>query len=163
MESNDKPHKPLTVFYTKHTNSVFVKLPYFLCNPAEGNDLWETSYVYIYIHLHQFFQHTHTRTLPENNWHFLNFKKHNLMFFKPFGSQWTQIVSTNHVYVVVSMSLNTCSHKPYTVHQNEHTHTHTHTHTRSFLWKVGTSHRRNGFYTVQTVCAIGPTPTLYLN
>ncbi len=32
--------------------------------------------------------------------------------------------------------------------------THTHTHTCSFLWKVGTSHRRNGFYTVQTVCAI---------
>ncbi len=47
---------------------------------------------------------------------------------------------------------------------NTHTHTHTHTHTThththshthmSFLWKVGTSHRRNGFYTVQTVCAI---------
>ncbi len=28
---------------------------------------------------------------------------------------------------------------------------------------MGTSHRRNGFYTVQTVCAIAPTPTLYLN
>ncbi len=35
-----------------------------------------------------------------------------------------------------------------------HTHTHTHTHTRWFLWFTGTLHRRNGFYTVQTVCAI---------
>ncbi len=35
-------------------------------------------------------------------------------------------------------------------------------HTHLFLWKVGTSHRRNGFYTVQTVCYC-PTPTLHLN
>ncbi len=37
------------------------------------------------------------------------------------------------------------------------THTHTHTHTRThivFLWFMGTLHRRNGLYTVQTVCAI---------
>ncbi len=40
-----------------------------------------------------------------------------------------------------------------------HTHTHTHTHTRWFLWFTGTLHRRNGFYTVQTVCAIA----LHLN
>ncbi len=33
------------------------------------------------------------------------------------------------------------------------------THTRLFLWKVGTLHRRNGFYTVLTVCAI----VLHLN
>ncbi len=33
----------------------------------------------------------------------------------------------------------------------QHTHTHTHT---LFLWFTGTLHRRNGFYTVQTVCAI---------
>ncbi len=31
---------------------------------------------------------------------------------------------------------------------------HTHTHTRWFLWFTGTLHRRNGFYTVQAVCAI---------
>ncbi len=37
---------------------------------------------------------------------------------------------------------------------NTHTHTHTHTHTCWFLWFTGTFHRRNGFYTVQTVCAI---------
>ncbi len=29
-----------------------------------------------------------------------------------------------------------------------------HTHTRWFLWFTGTLHRRNGFYTVQTLCAI---------
>ncbi len=39
------------------------------------------------------------------------------------------------------------------------THTHTHTHTRLFLWIVGTFHRRNGFYTVQTVFSIA----LHLN
>ncbi len=33
-------------------------------------------------------------------------------------------------------------------------HTHTHTHTCWFLWFMGTLHRRNGFYTEQTVCAI---------
>ncbi len=37
--------------------------------------------------------------------------------------------------------------------------THTHTHTRLFLWFTGTHHRRNGFYSVQTVCAIA----LHLN
>ncbi len=37
---------------------------------------------------------------------------------------------------------------------NTHTHTHTHTHTCWFLWFTGTFHRRNGFYTVQAVCAI---------
>ncbi len=39
--------------------------------------------------------------------------------------------------------------------QQKHTHTHhTHTHTCWFLWFTGTFHRCNGFYTVQTVCAI---------
>ncbi len=28
---------------------------------------------------------------------------------------------------------------------------HTHTHTQCFLWLTGTLHRRNGFYTVQTI------------
>ncbi len=32
--------------------------------------------------------------------------------------------------------------------------THTHTHTCWFLWFMGTLHRRNGFNTEQTVCAI---------
>ncbi len=50
-------------------------------------------------------------------------------------------------------------------HSQPHTHTtHTHTHTtRWFLWFTGTLHRRNGFYTVQAVCAIAlhyPTPKL---
>ncbi len=35
-----------------------------------------------------------------------------------------------------------------------HAHAHTHTHTCWFLWFTGTFHRRNGFYTVQAVCAI---------
>ncbi len=37
--------------------------------------------------------------------------------------------------------------------------THTHKHTCWFLWFMGTLHRRNGFYTVQTVCALA----LHLN
>ncbi len=40
------------------------------------------------------------------------------------------------------------------MHTHTHTHTRTHTHTCWFLWFTGTLHRRNGFYTVQTVCAI---------
>ncbi len=48
-------------------------------------------------------------------------------------------------------------------HRHAHTHTHTHSHTHSLththtltfvFWFTGTLHRRNGFYTVQTVCAI---------
>ncbi len=45
-------------------------------------------------------------------------------------------------------------------HARAHTHTHTltrartYTHTCCFLWFTGTLHRRNGFYTVQAVCAI---------
>ncbi len=39
-------------------------------------------------------------------------------------------------------------------HTPARTHAHTHTHTCWFLWFTGTFHRRNGFYTVQTVCAI---------
>ncbi len=48
-------------------------------------------------------------------------------------------------------------------HSHTRTHTltltHTHTHTCWFLWFTGTFHRRNGFYTVQAVCAIA----LHLN
>ncbi len=39
-------------------------------------------------------------------------------------------------------------------HALARTHTHTHTHICWFLWFTGTFHRRNGFYTVQAVCAI---------
>ncbi len=44
--------------------------------------------------------------------------------------------------------------QPTHIHTYTHTHTHTHTHTCWFLWFAGTFHRCNGFYTVQTVCAI---------
>ncbi len=37
---------------------------------------------------------------------------------------------------------------------NTHTHTHTHTHTCWLLWLMETLHRRNGFYTLQTVFSI---------
>ncbi len=45
----------------------------------------------------------------------------------------------------------TTTHTPHNTHNTPH---HTHTHTCWFLWFTGTFHRRNGFYTVQTVCAI---------
>ncbi len=44
-------------------------------------------------------------------------------------------------------------------HTHSHTHSHTHTHTVWSAILVGTPHRRNGFYTVQTVFSI----TLRLN
>ncbi len=63
-----------------------------------------------------------------------------------------------------------CTHTHMLTHALTHTHTHTHTHTYAltlththalththtcwFLWFTGTLHRRNGFYTVQAVCAI---------
>ncbi len=54
------------------------------------------------------------------------------------------------------MHAHTCTHARTHVytHTVTHTHTHKHTHTCWFLWFMGTLHRRNGFYTVQTVCAI---------
>ncbi len=48
----------------------------------------------------------------------------------------------------------TLSHTHTRTHARTHAHTHTHTHTCWFLWFTGTLHRRNGFYTVQAVCAI---------
>ncbi len=39
-------------------------------------------------------------------------------------------------------------------HTHTHTHTLSHTHTYLFLWIVGTLHRCNGYYTVQTVFSI---------
>ncbi len=47
-----------------------------------------------------------------------------------------------------------CIHVHTSVGVLQHTHTHTHTHTCWFLWFMGTLHRRNGFYTEQSVCAI---------
>ncbi len=84
--------------------SVLVSCPTSCEILQDANDLLETSYVYIYIHLHQFFN-THKLTHIHTNTH-----------------------------AVVPMSLDTCSHEPYTVNQNTHklthTHTHTHKHTR---------------------------------
>ncbi len=66
----------------------------------------------------------------------------------------------------------THTHTPHThTHSNtltrtlSHTHTRTRTHARTqthmlFLWTVGTLHRCNGLYTVQSVCAYCPTPKL---
>jgi len=59
------------------------------------------------------------------------------------GSSWEHIYW---MYVYTHMYTHT--------HTRTHTQTHTHTHTRWFLWFTGTFHRRNVFYTVQTVCAI---------
>ncbi len=40
------------------------------------------------------------------------------------------------------------------IYSNKLLYIYTHTHTCWFLWFTGTFHRRNGFYTVQAVCAI---------
>ncbi len=63
-------------------------------------------------------------------------------------------VSHTHTHTLTRTLTLTLTHTHTHTHSLTHTHTHTHTHPCSFLWKVGTSHRRNGFYTEQTVCAI---------
>ncbi len=70
---------------------------------------------------------------------------------------------------VVTHTWNLCSafnHPSAHTHMRTRTHTHTHvhtrkhacaharTHTRWFLWLTGNLHRRNGFYTVQTIFSI---------
>ncbi len=55
-------------------------------------------------------------------------------------------------------SISTHTHRRTHTHTHARTHAHTHARTHAhndwFLWFMGTLHRRNGFYTVQTVCAI---------
>ncbi len=95
-------------------------------------------------------------------------KKHHLVCFLSllnYGDIGSVLIK--HLQIVIPLSYpchytNLCPHKPHkpahththTHTLNTHTHTHTHTHTCWFLWFMGTLHRRNGFYTEQTVCAI---------
>ncbi len=102
---------------------------------------------------------------------FLDFqKKHHLVMFLSllnYGEIGSVLI--NHLQIVIPLSYpchytNLCPHKPHkpahththTPHTHTHTHhTHTHTHTtQRFPFFVGTLHRRNGFYTVQTVFSI---------
>ncbi len=74
------------------------------------------------------------------------------MIYKRFELRGHRHVLIKHLQIVIPLSYpchytNLCPHKP-------HKPAHTHTHTRWFLWFMGTLHRRNGFYTEQTVCAI---------
>jgi len=56
---------------------------------------------------------------------------------------------------LVAAHTHTHTHAHTHAHTHTHTYTHTHTHTHSLAYVVSrTLHRRNGFYTVQTVCAI---------
>ncbi len=60
-------------------------------------------------------------------------------------SVWFISVLKSHLHLVIPVSYlchytNLCPDL-----SQKRAHTHTHTHTCSFLWKVGTSHRRNGF------------------
>ncbi len=82
-----------------------------------------------------------------------------------------------HTHTHIDRQTLTQAHTYTSTNSNTHTHTHTHTlslshsilhththslsftHTCCFLWFKGTLHRHNGFYTVQTVCAIA----LHLN
>ncbi len=64
----------------------------------------------------------------------------------------TQTTHTTHTHTTHPTHTHT-PHTPPTHTHTHHTHT-THTHTCWFLWFTGTLHRRNGFYTVQAVCAI---------
>ncbi len=69
------------------------------------------------------------------------------------SSQVLQTLRTAHLLTSHTHLKHTHTH---TLTSNTHTHTHLkHTHTHTFVfWFMGTLHRRNGFYTVQSVCAI---------
>ncbi len=101
-------------------------------------------------------------------------KTHSVWFISVLNYGDTENVLINHLLLVIPMSYpchytNLCPHKS---HKHAHTHTHTHTHTLTcmyiiynnccFLWFTGTLHRRNGFYTVQTVFSIDSTTTIHL-
>ncbi len=83
-------------------------------------------------------------------------KTHSVWFIGILNYGDTENVLINHLLLVIPMSYpchytNLCPHKP-------HKHAHTHT---LVLWFTGTLHRRNGFYTVTTVCAIALHPALH--
>ncbi len=94
-----------------------------------------------------------TLPLTQHYWQILNFRKHCLVCFfkKLFGLQGhRKCPHINNFYVVVLISY--CVPPP--------------PHTRWYWWFIGTLHRRNGFYTVQTIFAIAytnptPKPTPY--
>ncbi len=87
------------------------------------------------------------------------------------GVDYWKTIQNTHTHTHTANHTHTHTHSHYT-HSHTHTHTHTHSHTHSkslthshshthththtcwFLWFTGTLHRRNGFYTVQAVCAI---------
>ncbi len=76
-------------------------------------------------------------------------------------SVWHRCNTHTHTHARTHMHTHARTHAHTHKHTHTHTNTHTHTHTCWLLWFTGTLHRRNGFYTVQTVCC--PTPTLHLN
>ncbi len=83
--------------------------------------------------------HTHTRTHTRTHTH-----------------THTHTHTQTHRHTDTDTDTDTHTHTHTHTHTDTHTHTHTHTHTDTccFLWFTGTLHRRNGFYTVQAVCAI---------
>ncbi len=122
--------------------------------------------------LHSHSLHTHSLHTPHNTHHTTH--THTLTTHTRYTthSLHTQHLTTHTLHThTPTHSLHhtryTHTHYTHTPHTHTHTlttHTHTHTthsthtryhtHTRCFLWFTGTFHRRNGFYTVQTVCAI---------
>ncbi len=71
-------------------------------------------------------------------------------------------VSHMHARALTRAHAHTRTHTHARARTHTHTRTHAHTHTHRFPFFVGTLHRRNGFYTVQTVFSIvlesNPTP-----
>ncbi len=59
-----------------------------------------------------------------------------------------------HAHTHTRTHTHTHAHTHTCTHTHTHTHARTHAHIHTFLWFTGTLHRRNGFCTVQTVCAI---------
>ncbi len=83
---------------------------------------------------------------------------HWLGFFSPGAYCGSWSIQMKNCYACKNTTAYAHTHTHTHARMRTHTHTHTrartHTHTCWFLWFTGTFHRRNGFYTVQTVCAI---------
>ncbi len=87
------------------------------------------------------YTHTHTHTHTHTDTHSLSHSHTHTHSHTD-----THSLSHRHTLTLTLTHTHTLSHR--------HTLTLTHTHACWFLWFTGTFHRRNGFYTVQAVCAI---------
>ncbi len=110
-------------------------------------------------HTHTHNTHTHTYTRTHERTH-ARMHAHTHTYTHTHTHTHTQRTTHTHTYTRTherthATHARTHTRTAHTPHTYTHTHAHTHTHTHVVFYGLwGTLHRRNGFYTVQTVCAI---------